>query len=270
MGVQPVKLETLHENKPMFEGMDWEKGSYNVFVVYITHGLSDEAGYQLADGLALQPVEFLEQTLTIPTEILCNARTRRGFLLCCGHPLYHSGFVASMNQWFERGPLDTLLGAMNTRMCVAYTINLIARLSTCMVDGDSDAMETMFRLWLTDSVAVSHTDMLCFARGGEPTLWLYAPFQSRPLGMPLPSIMTTCSCPDLNIAEHRTLRRLKSRKAWEVDHNGADGVALRDVAVKASCTVCRQVWPLPADHLAGTLRKYAGNFAAVVPYFAPA
>ncbi|KAB5587679.1 Hydrocephalus-inducing protein [Ceratobasidium theobromae] len=267
--VQPVKLETLHEKKPVFMNMTWEEGSYSVFVVYLTHGLSDEQGYQLTEATALQPVEFLNQTLAVPSEILRKARNTQGFLLSCGHPLRHSGFVASLQQWFEKGPFDTLLGAMNTRLSVAYMLNLIARLSTCMVERGPNVTETMFQMWLTDSVAASHTDVLCFARGREPTLWLYAPFQSRPLGKPLPSIMSTCSCPDMPTDRHQALRRLNSRKAWEVDHNGADGVALRDVVVKATCTVCRQMWPLPSEHLAGTLRKYGGTFAAVVPYLAP-
>jgi hypothetical protein len=169
----------------------------------------------------------------------------------------------------SESPFDTLLGAMNTKLSVAYMVNLMARLSTRMVDPDPRVTETMFHMWLTDSVAASHTDMLCLARGSEPILWLYAPFQSRPLGKPLPSIMSTCSCPDRSAAEPVTLRRAKSRKEWEVDHNGADGMALHDVVVKATCTVCRQMWPLPSEHLAGTLRKHAGSFAAVVQYFAP-
>jgi hypothetical protein len=158
---------------------------------------------------------------------------------------------------------------MNSKLSVAYVVNLLARLTTQMVDPDPCASETMFQMWLTDSVAASHTDILCLARGSAPMLWLYAPFQSRPLGKPLPNIMTTCSCPNLPGGEAKSLRRLNSRKAWEVDHNGADGVALRDVVVKATCTVCRQAWPLPSEHLAGTLRKHSGTFAAVVPYFAP-
>jgi hypothetical protein len=169
----------------------------------------------------------------------------------------------------SQGPFSTLLGTMNTKLSVAYMVNLMARLSTRTVDPDPCATETMFQMWLTDSVAASHTDILCLARGSAPMLWLYAPFQSRPLGKPLPNIMAACSCPGVPDVEPKALRRLNSRKAWEVDHNGADGVELCDVVVKATCTVCRQLWPLPSEHLAGTLRKYAGSFAALVPYFAP-
>lgn len=158
---------------------------------------------------------------------------------------------------------------MNPKLCVGYIVNLAARLSTRMVDPDPRAAETMFRTWLTDSVAASHTDLICLTRGSEPTLWLYAPFQSRPLGKPLPSIIATCTCPGVPSDERVQLRRQGSRKAWEVDHNGKDGVRLCDVVLKATCTVCRQKWPLPSEHLAGTLRKYSGTFAAVVPYMAP-
>jgi hypothetical protein len=158
---------------------------------------------------------------------------------------------------------------MNTKLCVGYVVNLVARLSTKLVDPDPHAAETIFRTWLTDSVAASHTDLVCLARGSEPVLWIFAPFQSRPLGKPLPSIITTCSCPGVPQGERLHLRRQNSRKAWEVDHNGADGMLLRDVVLKATCTLCRQVWPLPSEHMAGTLRKYGGMFSAVVPYMAP-
>ncbi|KAG8736717.1 hypothetical protein FRC10_009026 [Ceratobasidium sp. 414] len=230
----------------------------------------DEQGYQLAHGTALQPAQFLERSLCGARDVLRNARDARCFIVCCGHPLYHSGLVASLSEWFNNnGPFDTLLAAMNIKLCAVYMLNLLARLSTRMVDPDPNATETMFQTWLTDSLAPSHTDILCLARGSAPTLWLYAPFQSRPLGKPLPSIMSMCTCPGVPAGEHKRLRRLNSRKAWEVDHNGADGAALRNVVVKATCTVCRQVWRLPSEHMAGTLRKYSGTFAAMVPYFAP-
>lgn len=166
------------------------------------------------------------------------------------------------------GPFDTLIGALNTKLCIGYVVNLAARLSTKLVDHDPHVREKMFQTWLTD-LAASHTDIICLVRGSEPMLWLYAPFQSRPLGKPLPSVISTCSCPGIAPGERLNLRRLNSRKAWEVDHNGKDGVLLRDVVLKATCTVCRQVWPLPSEHMAGTLRQYTGTYAAIVPYMAP-
>ncbi|KAG9099553.1 hypothetical protein FRC06_005156 [Ceratobasidium sp. 370] len=268
--IEPVKLEHLGEKKRVLENMTWEAGSYTAFVIYFTHGLTGDQGYQLAPGVALQPAQYLEQTLPVASDVLRGAREARCFVVCCGHPLYHSGLVAGLSKWFDsEGLLDTLLMTMNIKLCLVYMLNLLARLSTRMVDADPHAAETMFQTWLSDSLAPSHTDILCLSRRSEPMLWQYAPFQSRPLGKPLPSIMSMCTCPGVPVGEYRQLRRLGSRKAWEVDHNGRDGSALRDVAVKATCTLCRQMWPLPSEHMAGTLRKHLGIYATVVPYFAP-
>jgi hypothetical protein len=169
----------------------------------------------------------------------------------------------------SKAPFDSLLGAMNPKLSMAFMGNLMAHLSTQMVDPDPCATETMFQIWWSDSVAASHSNILCIACGNEPMLWIYAPFQSQPLGKPLPSIMSMCSCPGLPVGELKPLRRAKSHKEWEVDHNGADGVALCNVVVKATCTLCQQVWLLPSEHLARMLRKYSRNFAALMPYFAP-
>lgn len=44
----------------------------------------------------------------------------------------------------------------------------------------------------------------------------------------------TRSCPNVLLGERLVLRRQHSRKVWQVDHNGADGVLLGDVALKAT------------------------------------
>ncbi|KAG9126804.1 hypothetical protein FRC07_001877 [Ceratobasidium sp. 392] len=267
--IEPVKLEHLTEKGRLFKDITWEKGSYRLFVVYLTHGLTGDQGYQLGHGKALQPVPLFEHTLSGAKPIMSGAAETRCFVLCCGHPLYHSGLVATLHEWFnsDKGLFDSLLATMNTKMSPAYTANFLAALSTTMTGPDRQPEETMLRRWISDSVAVSHTDMLCLVRGRQPELWLYAPFQSRPLGRPLPSIMATCTCPDVPHGEFRVVKRHRSRKVWEVDHNGRDGVPLREVRVKATCTICRQMWPLMSHHMAGTLRKYSGIYAAVLPYF---
>ncbi|KAG8724032.1 hypothetical protein FRC09_000707 [Ceratobasidium sp. 395] len=266
--IEPVKLEHMSEQPVLFPTMTWEPLTYSLFVVYLTHGLTEDLGYQLAHEKSMKPARFLEHTLGLARPAIENARDRRCFMWCCGHPLYHSGLVADLVGWLKgEGLFDSFMAAMNVKLSPAFLLVLTARLSTALVDPDPQAMETAFRQWLTDIMAPSHTNLFVWSRDCEPRLWLYAPFQSRPLGKPLPSVIGTCTCPDLPDGPQLPLRRQNSRKTWEVDHNGRDGMKLRDVVAKATCTVCRQVWPLPADHLTGELRKFEGIFAAVVPYF---
>jgi hypothetical protein len=166
------------------------------------------------------------------------------------------------------GIFDSILGCMNTRLAPAYMVNVlgkwVAKLSE-MVPKPGDAM---FRAWVTDSIAVGHSDMVYLSREAEPELWLYAPMQSRPLGKSLPSILATCSCPGFSAGETSQRRRAGGRKTWDVRHtNGKDGTLLREVSVTASCLICKQSWPLPSEHMVGVLRKHYGVFSAIVPYF---
>ncbi|QRW09563.1 Hydrocephalus-inducing protein [Ceratobasidium sp. AG-Ba] len=283
----PVKIEHITEQQPVFDDLAWEPASYVVLTAYLTHGLSGDRGYQVAPRSSLPPTEFLDLSLGVADRALRNAREARAVMICCGGPLQHSGFVQQLAEWLNRydfitqasskhfnnwdprpdRQLESLLCAMNTRLSPAYMVNLIAKISTTMVDPDPDASETLFRLWISDTLAASHTNLLFLAREAEPTMWLYAPFQSRPLGKTLPSIFSACSCPGLSPGEQRSRRRQGSRKTWDVSHDGRDGQLLRDVVVYAKCSICGQSWPLLSDYFAGRLRKYAGVFAAVVPYF---
>ncbi|KAG9075014.1 hypothetical protein FRC06_010324, partial [Ceratobasidium sp. 370] len=54
-GWPPVKLEHLSE-KVAFQNFPFEAGNYELLVVYLTHGLTGDQGYQLAHGEALRPV----------------------------------------------------------------------------------------------------------------------------------------------------------------------------------------------------------------------
>ncbi|KAG9098611.1 hypothetical protein FS749_003391, partial [Ceratobasidium sp. UAMH 11750] len=55
--IEPVKLEHIEEKRALFADLDWEQGSYEMMIVYLTHGLTGEQGYQLANGKALRPAQ---------------------------------------------------------------------------------------------------------------------------------------------------------------------------------------------------------------------
>ncbi|QRW09545.1 helicase domain-containing protein [Ceratobasidium sp. AG-Ba] len=262
----PVKIEHIAEQKPLFEDLGWDRGSYHVLIVYLTHGLSKDQGNQVAPRSALPPtkvisvfpgtvasgshsVKLLDLSLAVADQALRNAREAPAFMVCCGGPLQNSKFVQQLADWLNSNnwsewrsrpdaPLNSLLCAMNKKLGPVYMLNLIAKISTTMVDPDPDAAETLFRLWISDTLAAPHTNILFLAQNAEPTMWLYAPFQSRPLGKALPNILSVCSCPDLPPGDYRSRRRQGSRKTWDVNHNGRDGQPLRDVVVHAKCSIC--------------------------------
>lgn len=97
-------------------------------------------------------------------------------------------------------------------------------------------------------------------------MWLFSPFDSHPLGKELPHLLTVCSCQRNSDLAGQCQKA--DRKVWIVSHDAQDGMLLRDVVVKAKCSVCRQMWMLPTEHFAGNVYCHAGRYAAIVPIFA--
>ncbi|KAG8682026.1 hypothetical protein FRC09_017068, partial [Ceratobasidium sp. 395] len=88
------------------------------------------------------------------------------------------------------------------------------------------------------------------ARLERPSMWLFSPFESRPLGKELPHLLTVCSCrPDSRVGAGLNARR--SRKVWIVDHLAKPDMQLRDVKIKVRCSACNQRWVLETDNLEG-------------------
>ncbi|KAG8795541.1 hypothetical protein FRC12_012980 [Ceratobasidium sp. 428] len=264
--VEPVKLEHLAEKTVLFKDLSWEPGSYEMLVLYLTHGLTGEQGYQIAQGRALRPAELLEFTLRNAQTVLARAASRRGFLVCCGHPLLHPGLVLELRQYLDRNsPFGSLVGCLNKKLSPAYLANLMVMFSWNLAGQPGDAKKTLHHTWMKESIACSHTDLLYMAPGKAPEMWLYAPFQSRPLGKPLPNVFSVCPCSkSTDPADDTTVAR---RKIWKVEHKGRPGSKLGDVKVRAICQGCKQAWPLAYEALQGTLVKIAGVYGAVVPYF---
>jgi hypothetical protein len=168
---------------------------------------------------------------------------------------------------FSDGTLDTLIGCLNKKFSPAFMVNVFAKWSKLLVDESDEACKTMLHTWMRDTIACSHSDLLCLARGRRPEMWLYAPFQSRPLGKPLPSLLSVCPCSPPVDTQGLVAIGIRRRKIWKVEHEGVPGAKLRDVKVKAICQACRQAWPLPYESLAGILIRINGVYGAIVPYF---
>lgn len=153
------------------------------------------------------------------------------------------------------------------KLAPGLLLNMVARMTVALMGESPWAVDRMFECWLSDGIAVNHSDLIVLVRDTPPVMWLFSPFDSRPLGKELPGLLNACSCPERKILDDGVTEG-KKRKVWVVKHDAHDKKMLRDVKVSISCSVCKQKWPLPSEHLAGQLRKVNGLYAAVVPYFA--
>ncbi|KDN35631.1 hypothetical protein RSAG8_11426, partial [Rhizoctonia solani AG-8 WAC10335] len=102
--IVPIKLESLAEQQDVLSDLTWEEQSFDVMVIYLTHGLSGEQGYQVGHELAYRAVEFFDQTLKVSRGLLDKARTKRAFLMCCGYPLLSPQMVKEMQVWIDGLP----------------------------------------------------------------------------------------------------------------------------------------------------------------------
>ncbi|CAE6494119.1 unnamed protein product [Rhizoctonia solani] len=228
--IVPIKLESLAEQQDVLSDLTWEEQSFDVMVIYLMHGLSGEQGYQVGHELAYRAVEFFDQTLKVSRGLLDKARTKRAFLMCCGYPLLSPQMVKEMQVWIDGpGTLDSIVGCLNRRMSPGFMVNMISKLSTHLLEQDEWAWEVMFETWLTDSIARTHSDLLCLAPGRSAEMWLYAPFQSRPLGKPLPDLLQVCNCPKLVGDSSNISAGAIPRKQWKVTHEGKAGRSIRDL-----------------------------------------
>ncbi|QRV97790.1 hypothetical protein RhiJN_25809 [Ceratobasidium sp. AG-Ba] len=78
----------------------WPAGTYQVFVVYITHGLSGHT-YQIDDQLKATPFEFLDETLRSARTILQGAQKSVGMMLACGDVYLDAEKVLDIQRWID-------------------------------------------------------------------------------------------------------------------------------------------------------------------------
>lgn len=119
--------------------------------------------------------------------------------------------------------------------------------------------ELLVDLWLRNTLANGHTDLIYFARREEPRAFFFSPFQTRPLGIPLPSVLSACPC--------RPEGQQNRRKVWQVQHTGYHEKDLGGIVVTVKCSGCKSIWHLSKPSLNGRLWKCGGLYASVVKCF---
>ncbi|KAG8729087.1 hypothetical protein FRC12_021262 [Ceratobasidium sp. 428] len=265
--IEPRKLEELGEIRTVLEHCTWEANTFDLFVVYMTHGLSGTRGYQISHKDSKAPVDLFELTLAPAKSLVARARHTTGFLITCGHPFFISKSTKEVQQWMNRqnDSFDMLIGCLNPKLDPAFLINFIARATTMTAGKGQSRRFDLLKCWLSDGVACPHTDLLYMARFELPSMWLFSPFESRPLGKELPNLLTVCLCRPSQPGANQTTSC--TRKVWIIDHWAKRDMQLRDVKIKARCSACKQQWILETDDLDGVLYQFGGLWAAIVPYF---
>ncbi|CUA75202.1 Eukaryotic translation initiation factor 3 subunit B [Rhizoctonia solani] len=158
--VEPAKLEGLTRGQKLFPQCEWEVGTFDIFVIYLTHGLQNPPGYQLYHNKALAPVEFLKETLVPLHDIIGRSQHTHAIMMCCGHPLYSARHVKETQEWINNdGVVDVLLSFFNRKLAPAFMAGMIARMTTSLAGRETRWIRPIIvNTWLTDGVACGHSD----------------------------------------------------------------------------------------------------------------
>ncbi|KDN38059.1 hypothetical protein RSAG8_09744, partial [Rhizoctonia solani AG-8 WAC10335] len=137
--VEPVKLQHLDEKEDVFRDLPWEKGTYQVVAVYITHGLEGQKGYQLNNSQALRPAEFMIQTLRIVRKVIEGASLSTVFIFGCGHPLHQPLLVQELHEWMNhKSTPSILIGCMNKKLAPVYMFPFFSKISQALADESEE------------------------------------------------------------------------------------------------------------------------------------
>ncbi|KAG9096978.1 hypothetical protein FS749_007349 [Ceratobasidium sp. UAMH 11750] len=263
---QPIKLQELGEYPVILPNFAWDPKTYQVLVVYITHGLSGSGRLQMHHAESYDAVEFFTTTLCKADGILSKASSTQAIVISCGHIYRRKETTYAIHKWVQGGgPLDRIVGCLNTRLASAYMVDFVVKASVEMLGFDDWTMSGVFQAWMRSDSACTHSDLIYFSKTDPVVMWLFSPFQTRPLGKPLPSLIGKCTCPKGPLIP--LPEGAKGQKIWKVTWRGAVGSSLDKITVKATCSLCGQTWQLPTENMVGTLLEVSGLYAVEVPFF---
>ncbi|KAF8747145.1 hypothetical protein RHS01_11428, partial [Rhizoctonia solani] len=87
MGGFSMRLQHLQDRSNVTAQLQWEAGSFQFMAVFITHGLTEDQGYQLDDSKAVPPLNLLQLTLPVAQTAVNGANLTLVFFFACGHPM---------------------------------------------------------------------------------------------------------------------------------------------------------------------------------------
>ncbi|CAE6464675.1 unnamed protein product [Rhizoctonia solani] len=258
--------EPLEDIKPT--DCPFKAGTFFLYIIYVTRCLLGPPRYQVSQSMYCEPIDFLLMTFAISGDFIPGALYFCAIMICNGGPLWDARSTLKMEEWVnDIGHLDAMIWCLDKDISTSFFATFLANLSTNRA-GDSKEMGTVIlNSWLGDDIVCHHSNMLYMERDTRPMMWCYSPFQSRPLGKPLPDLSRVCSCPGLDIDRSDSDSEEQGRKFWHVSHNAKHGMLLKDIVAKAECSICGRHWPLPTENLAGSMHCYNGRYAAVIPYW---
>lgn len=133
----------------------------------------------------------------------------------------------------------------------------ISALVTSRTKAKIPAFQSLMRTWLGSQSLQLSGNLAWFSRQHYPVLIASSPWDSRPLGRPLPDINITCSC--------RTLGDTSIHRQWKAYHTAKAGMLASAVDLRIECAACRRCWQLPTSTSLGRIHEYAGFFAVEIP-----
>ncbi|KAG9128201.1 hypothetical protein FRC07_003132 [Ceratobasidium sp. 392] len=240
----------------------WEANSFKTIVLYITHGIANDH-YQINDSLKATPQEFLDKTYAPIRSLVERSSMAVAFFLTCGEIYRHPKNVNMIQEWIDtKRSFLSVIGTLNLRMSPAYLADLLAQTAVSCLGFATWDSQHLVDCWLRDTLAATHTDLICFTRGEKPITLHFSPFEERPLGIPLPPLLNTCPC-----KPPRDSDVVGKKKVWKVSHTGSHRQALSEIIVIAECSLCEKPWYMRKPDLQGVLYMCGGLYASIMPYF---
>jgi hypothetical protein len=111
---------------------------------------------------------------------------------------------------------------------------------------DLNFESVLVNYWMHNELASAHTDSVLISHRSSPTIFLFAPFQSRPLGKQLLSILHSCDCPSIKETDNLVQKKYyigQEHKLWRKNYDDP-GIPLARFDLTLSCTWCGQKWEL--------------------------
>ncbi|KAF8676117.1 hypothetical protein RHS04_06595 [Rhizoctonia solani] len=102
MGGFSMQLQHLQDRSNVMAQLQWEAGSFQFMAVFITHGLTEDQGYQLDDSKAVPPLNLLQLTLPVAQTAVNGANLTLVFFFACGHPMMSPTTVSMLQDWVNK------------------------------------------------------------------------------------------------------------------------------------------------------------------------